>query len=267
MIKKYTLAQAKKDLPKRSRQSNKTHGGKVLIIAGSQDMWGAAVLSATAAARTGAGYVYLKNTKPQFPIVKHPDFLVLSSLKNTQAFQSIVIGPGLKDSQKILADLKKLRHHPRVIVDASALDHVLKLKKIPATWILTPHEGELARMLKTSSAAIKHNRLKAVLLAHKKFGCVVLLKGHHTLVADQKVVYQITSGNAALGKAGTGDVLSGMIGAFLSQNVPATRAACLAAYIHGAMADDWIRQKKDVLSLMASDLIDHLPQKIYQIRN
>jgi NAD(P)H-hydrate epimerase len=263
---KYTRRRAAGDLPKRSRHDNKTRGGKTLVIAGSEGMWGAAVLSATAAARAGSGYVYVLKTSKRFPIARNPDLLVLPKVSDLSRFQAVAIGPGLSGDRFIKQWLRRLRSREHVVVDASALDQIGKLK-LPPTWILTPHEGELARLMGVTSAQIKAARMKHVLAAQKKFGCVVLLKGHRTLVADGTHVYEVQAGNAALGKAGTGDVLTGIIAAFLSQGVPPARAAALGAFVHGYMADRWIKSGNDVLSLIASDLLAMLPQALKQIRN
>lgn len=231
-------------------------------------MWGAAVLSAAAAARSGSGYVYIFDFKAKNSISKTPDYLFIKRIKNISQFNAIAIGPGLSSQVYIRSWLKKIKTHSSVVVDASALDCLAKLRfKLPSTWILTPHEGELARMLGVSSKVIRANREKYILIAQKKFGCIVLLKGHTTLIADGKTVYQIKSGNAALAKAGTGDVLTGMITGFLSQGLRPVNAAALAAFSHGYMADRWVKSGNDILSLLASDLVALLPQSLRQIRD
>lgn len=237
-----------------------------MIIAGSQGLWGAAILCASAAARSGAGYTYL-STEPNFPVGQYPDFLSLP--KKTIKFDAIAIGPGLIDSKLIKKWIKKLilEQHPRVVLDAGALDVLSKMKvQLPNTWILTPHEGELARMLKTTSQKIQNHRAHYLQLAQDRFQCVILLKGHQTLIADSNNIIKIKTGNAALAKAGTGDVLTGMIAALLSQKVPSLDAAASAAYIHGWIADHWLKSGNDQLSLMASDLIKFLPAQLKKFR-
>jgi len=267
---KYSKAQARRDLPTRTARDNKTRGGKTLVIAGSEGMWGAAVFSAMAAARTGAGYVYLFQTRKNFPVAKVPDLLVLKKIKASELkkFSAIAIGPGLQGDVFIRAWLKKLRSHPHVVVDASALAVFARLKnfRAPKTWVLTPHEGELAKMLGVSSQAIRAQREKYVRLAHKKFGVVVLLKGHRTLVATENKIWEIPTGNPSLAKAGTGDVLTGVITGFISQGVESPRAAALGAFTHGSLADRWIRSGNDVLSLLASDLLALLPSTLKKLR-
>lgn len=267
-FKKYSLSQAKLDLPQRNVRAHKATAGKALIIAGSQGMWGAAVLAAKACARCGAGYVYLQTANKKFPFQKNPDFLQYTPSLFHQ-MKAIGLGPGFKDPKKIRTWIQKLKkeNHP-LVLDAEALNVLAKMKnpRLPAHWILTPHEGELSRLLNVSSKLIQQNRKDFAKLAQRKYGCWVLLKGHHTLVAGPEKIYEIQSGNAALAKAGTGDVLTGMIVAFLCQGLSSEKAACLAAYLHGRIADQWIKNKKDLLSLTASDLIDHLAQEIYKTR-
>lgn len=260
-------------MPHRSETDNKSHGGRCLIIAGSEGMFGAAVLSATAAARAGAGYVLLLTDLKNFPICQHPDFLT-ADLKKKKIkdlkFNSVAIGPGLgvtSHSLKLLKELLKLKIK-NVVVDADALTLCAqeRLFPLPKTWVVTPHEGELARLLGVSTQQIKKNRLKSVQIAQKKLGCVVLLKGHQTLVASVGKIQKIKAGNVALAKAGTGDVLTGIIAALMSQGLTSDQAATLGAYVHGAVADHWVSLKKDELSLMASDLLELMPIVFKRIR-
>lgn len=272
---KYVLKTARTHIPKRSSTSNKTHGGKTLIVAGSKGMWGAAILSSLAASKAGAGYVYLyTEDQKHFPVYKHPDFLTQESLntKDLLKFKSIAIGPGLSNIlsiQKLIKKLLKENISP-VVLDAQALNALAKMKlkeKLPLTWVLTPHEGELSRLLQISSTAIRKEREQSLLLAQKKWGGTFLLKGHKTLISDGHKIIEITSGNAALAKAGTGDVLTGMIAANLSQGLKSLEATCFSAFTHGYMADQWIKNKNDILSLMASDLIAELPKTLKHIRS
>ena len=270
-MKKYNLTNARADLPQRSPKDNKTRGGKCLVIAGSQGKWGAAVLCAQATARTGAGYTYMLDQRKKFPTVQNPDFLLIHQLKNISDFQAIAIGPGCDDTaflKKCIRHLAKI-NYPNVVLDAEALNILAKyhqLPKLPANWILTPHEGELSRLLKVSSKVIRTYRKKYILEAQKKFGCIIVLKGHKTLIANKKSLWEIQSGNCALAKAGTGDVLTGMIAGFLSQKMSALQAASLSVYVHGLIADQWILAGKDHLSLLATDLIADLPKTLMKIR-
>ncbi len=272
-IQKYTLAQAKNDLPVRKKTDHKSRGGKCLIIAGSKGMWGAGILSATAAARAGAGYVYWLSENKRSLLPKHPDFLETSTRQAQKnfKFQSVALGPGLGRPAMMRNWFRYLRKRAEipVVVDASALapDVFLKLKfPLPAHWVLTPHEGELSKLLKRPAKWIQKDRRRSIALAQAQFGGVWLLKGHQTLITDGQTMLRIQSGNAALAKAGTGDVLTGLIAGLLSQGLKPLQAASLAAYTHGKMADDWIRDQKDVLSLMASDLLLAIAKTLQKIR-
>lgn len=267
-VKKYTSRQARMDIPQRLKKDNKTQGGKTLVVAGSSGMWGAGILCATAASRVGAGYVYLYGNSKTFPLIKNPDFLWTKKTIDFSRFQAIALGPGYtnkKNLKKIIQKLIQIQH-PAVVLDAEALNLVNQIKKIPSSWILTPHEGELGRMLQVSSAKIRLDRKKYAQVAQKKYGCVVVLKGYHTCVMSPHQSWQIQSGNPALSKAGTGDVLTGLIAGLLSQKLTPIKAACLGSFIHGYMSDKWIKEGNDVLSLMASDLVKRLPQALTQIR-
>lgn len=251
-------------LPKRKRTANKQDGGKCLIIAGSDGLWGASILCAQAAYRAGAGYVYLPDTTKD--LILHPDFVStkISDRLNLKPFSSIAIGPGCYPTpqlKKIFAHILKGYKGP-VVVDAGALSLI---KSLPDHWIITPHEAELAKLLKFSVDEIQSNRFKAVQSAQSKFGGIVILKGPHTLIANSKNIFEITLGNKALAKAGTGDVLTGMIAGFLSQGLPPLNACLLSCGIHGLIADRWT-EKNDYLSLMASDVIQMIPNTIYRLR-
>lgn len=271
---KYSWRHVSRDLPTRHQTDHKGRGGKCLIVAGSKGMWGSSILCAEAAARIGAGYVYVSGLTDVRLAVKHPDFLTIS-LKHKKIisnFHAIAVGPGLKASPKqVLQVLSScLKEKRPVVLDAEALNILAKQKQkkwkhLPSHWIMTPHEGELARLLNIPSKQIKADREKYVLQAQRQFGCIVLLKGHQTLIVAPDAAWRIDAGNASLSKAGTGDVLTGMIVGLLSQGVSPSQAACLGACIHGVMADEWI-QTKDILSLMASDLVKALPVTLLRLR-
>ena len=137
----------------------------------------------------------------------------------------------------------------------------MSFRTLPPTWILTPHSGELARLLKVSVEEIERDRFHFASMAAQKFGCLVLLKGFRTVLATHENRFAvITSGNAALAKAGTGDVLSGFIGGLLAQGVGSLQAAGTGAYFHGRIADEWLRTGKDIKSLMPRDLLAMAPE-------
>lgn len=282
---KFDLRQARRLLPKRKTSDNKASTGRALVIAGSRGMFGAAVLSATAASRAGAGYVRLMTEAARFPSARHPDFLITDWKKKISEidFDAAAIGPGLGRSARARVLLRELRRSARetgaVVLDADALRMVADFgwRDLPAAWIMTPHEGELAGLLGLSAKTVRADRRGAVARACRRFGCVVVLKGHRTLVAapetkpdanaDKRLrVFEIQSGNAALAKAGTGDVLTGVILAFLVQGLDPVKAACLGVFVHGCVADDWLRLGRDIISMMASDVVKGLPEALARVR-
>lgn len=268
----FTINEAKALLPVPRINDNKALRGKSLLITGSAQYPGAGFLSARAALRAGSGYVYLaQNPKPSFLGVA-PEVIPLQLDLNLEFDPNlaIAIGSGTGITETIAETLQKLsqKKHQKVIVDADALTILAQSPNIkPQTeWILTPHEGELARLLQISSEEISKNRYQWVRHAQEKFGCVIVLKGDHTLVVDSNGLTQNSSGNAGLAKAGTGDVLTGIITAFRAQGLSSVHAARIGVFIHGMCADLWLKKEKDFLSLTASDVIELLPEAIYEIR-
>lgn len=248
-------------LPVPSPSANKTHFGRVLVIGGSPGMEGAAVLSATAAARAGAGYVTLC-TPGEIPFDRRPpDFLTLPwdrlLTEDLSRYRSVVIGPGLgifPDRMEILEKILEARL--KTVLDADALTLIAKSRNLTlhGDCVLTPHAGELSRLIPLAARDIEENRLTAAEGAAIEYGALVLLKGFHSLVTDGRRSWVIGTGNAALAKAGSGDVLSGFIGGWAAQGLGLKESAVLAATLHGEIADRWVRQGNGQRTLMASDL-------------
>jgi NAD(P)H-hydrate epimerase len=263
----------KKILPVRSRSSNKTDSGKVLVVGGGKGLFGAGILAALSATRSGAGYTHLMTDLSKFSWMKFPDFIVhpllLSELRK-HSDSVIAIGPGLgltRNHMKLMAFLIKNKI-PKVVVDADALRMLGKMnfKSLPSTWILTPHEGELASMLNIKSNEVKKNRTHWAGVAQKKFGCIVLLKGADTLIVSDSQIYQVSEGTRALAKAGSGDVLLGMIAGFYAQNGDALKAAMLASFLHGLSSQIWMKEGNDYLGMRPLDLIERIPKAVLLLR-
>ncbi len=258
-------------LPKRKPGANKTAGGHSLIIAGHTGMWGAALLAAEACGRVGSGYVSLSSPSSSFPIHKLPQIMTPQfKTLDFHKFSAIGIGPGMgltSVTEKIIKRVMKLGL-VNVVLDADALgvSAACALGPFPPTWILTPHEGELAKLLHTTSMKIKSDRPGSILKAAEKFRCIIVLKGSKTLIARGRKIFEIPTGNNSLAKAGTGDVLTGMITGFLAQGLDPLNAAQLATTLHGYLGDEWVRMKRDYLSLQATDLIKMLPDSIFKFR-
>jgi hydroxyethylthiazole kinase-like uncharacterized protein yjeF len=250
-------------VPRRSARDTKYSAGSVLVVGGSTGMTGAVCLAAEAAFRADAGYVTVATPKEALPVVetrlleavKRPLDKVDEAARRASA---LAIGPGLgrgDDRRKLVARL--LRELPLpVVVDADALFD-LEPDDWPASRVLTPHAGELARLLGEESSWVDAHRLEAVRRAADRFGCVVLLKGADTLVASPgEGVLVSTNGLPSLATAGTGDVLTGIVAAFLSKGMDPRIAAAAAAYAHGAAS----RAAEQRAGLVASDLVDALPR-------
>ena len=265
-MKKISQRLVEKLLPTRKKTSNKTDAGSVLIIGGAKGLYGAGVLSAMAATRSGAGYTHLMSDLATFNFSKFPDFIVhplkLSELKKMKDF-SIAIGPGLgkkEDKKKFLKFLYQ-NQIENVVVDADGLNLIAKMNlyPLPSSWILTPHEGEMARMLGTTSKVIKENRPDSLKKAFKKFKCHIILKGAETLMIDENEKLYVTNiGTPALAKAGTGDVLLGIIAALRAQKLSAKNAMIVATFIHGWCARLWQKEGNNQRSLRPIDLIERL---------
>lgn len=253
-------------LPKRSDKSNKSDCGRVLVAAGHEGMWGAAILAATSAYRMGAGYVTVASFEDPSPVLLEVPEVLTARLSQDflkqQKWSSLVVGPGLgvsKECADFIALLKEDQEH--VVLDADALTVCVQfgLFPLPESWVVTPHSGELSRILKISANEIEADRCRFALQGAHQVGCHLLLKGFHSVLAFEKRCMIIMAGNSALAKAGTGDVLAGMIGGLLAQGLPTLQATATAAYIHGRMADEWVRVGHGRASLCASDLREHLP--------
>ncbi len=273
MTKKLARIPLKRWLPERFKYSNKTDGGKVFVVGGGARFKGAGLLSALAATRAGAGYTHLMTDLARYPWTEFPDFILHKFQtrelgKNADAV--IAIGPGLglgSDKEKLIRFLlnKKMT---KVVLDADALTLLarMKIKKLPSSWILTPHEGELARLLGVSSQLVKKDREKYLEKAYLKYRCTILLKGSETLIAAEDKLYKFSMGPSALAKAGTGDVLLGIIAAMYAQKLGVFEAAVAGHLIHMEACKGWLKKGNDHLSLRPLDLIDQMPSAIKRLR-
>jgi hydroxyethylthiazole kinase-like uncharacterized protein yjeF len=261
-------------LPGRKDTSNKSDHGRLLVLAGREGFWGAGILASTSAFRMGAGYVQWASFEAPFESLQEIPEVLTGKIGDEglwrTKFSAACVGPGLGVGRATADVIEKLKAIPGlpVVVDADAIttcvDH--SLFPLPKNWVLTPHTGELSRILKVPTAEIESDRFQAVFEASSKTGCPVLLKGFRSHVAFEGRCWIIHSGNSALAKAGTGDVLTGMIGGLLAQGLGTLEAASTAAFVHGVLADEWVRSGNDKSSLTASDLKLILPQVVSRLR-
>ena len=226
----------------------------------------------------GAGYVTLVTQTESAekylgqelgPEVLLTDFSNSDLFKKAKAF---VVGPGSGKGAEVREFISRLIEQKieNVVLDADGLTILSEMKNVtlPSSWILTPHSGELSRLIQVSVDDMESDRQKYALMAAKKWGCHVLFKGFRSVLCDGNgLTGIIVAGNAALAKAGTGDVLSGFIGALLAQGMNSFSAAAAGAYLHGHIADSWVRSGKDINSLVAHDLIDLVPIELRRVQD
>jgi NAD(P)H-hydrate epimerase len=260
-------------IPARPRESHKWKAA-VWVVAGSPGMTGAAHLCARAAQRAGAGYVRLSppgvDDDPGKPVeavgVPLPrDGWAEQVLSGLERFGALAVGPGLGTGDATAEDVRRVVHDAPVpvVADGDALtalgrDAAKVLAGRGAPMVLTPHDGELARL---GGDADDPDRIAVTQRLAATLGAVVLRKGSTTIVAaPDGTTLLTTSGDARLATAGTGDVLTGVIGALLAQGVPPLEAAAAGAHLHGrAGALAWPR------GLVAGDLVDRLPAALAEL--
>jgi len=252
-------------LAPRRRNAHKGDFGHVLVIGGGVGMPGAARLCGEAALRTGAGLVTVA-THPQHAAVLNaarPELLCYGVRNSSdlsllaQRASVIALGPGLSVTPWSRAIWRAaLKTRLPMIVDADALNLLAAKSARKSDWVLTPHPGEAARMLKTTTAAVQRDRVAAIKNIVKRYGGVCVLKGAGTLVASSDAVWLCDRGNPGMASAGMGDVLTGVIAALRAQGLSATDAARLGVWLH-ATAGDAAAASSEV-GLIASDLYPHL---------
>ena len=251
--------------------ANKSHRGHTLICAGRKGFWGSGILACRGAFIAGSGYVtWASEDLPD--IIKIPEVLTvnikdLNILKNKTA---VAIGPGTGFGPHITDLIRRLRERERpVLLDADALTLLSQnpsLLPLKPWFVLTPHSGELSRILKIPSKEIEKDRLRFARQGAKKTGGLLVLKGFHTVLSDGVKHWIVNAGNSALGKAGTGDVLTGLTAGFLAQGLEVRDSALLAVTAHGETAERWLKEGKDINSFSAGDVLNLLPSVLFEIR-
>lgn len=277
-------------LPQYRPDVHKKERGRVLVIAGSLGMTGAAALTSLACLRAGAGTVTLGIPQSLNPILEEKLTEVMTfPLPETfsrsidveaygqiadlvDAFDVLVVGPGLSidESTVSLVRLLVAGIAKPMVLDADGLNAMVGETRLfrerQASLLITPHPGELARLFKVAPSDVQADRLGFARRASQEWGVEVVLKGARSIVVNpggEAVVN--TTGNPGMASAGTGDVLTGMIGGFLAQGLAPHRAAILGVYLHG-LAGDLAAEELTELSLLAGDLINYLPRAIKQLQ-
>lgn len=280
-----TFGYEKQDLflgfPKRKKNSHKGSYGKVLMIAGSKGMSGAAYLSAKAAYAVGAGLVQiytheenrviLQQLLPEAIITTYDTFDSEQLEKLIQWADLIGIGCGLgkSDTAERVMQYTLKRALVPCVVDADGINilskHMEWIEETNALIVLTPHMKEMSRMLQCSVRELIEQRMEKLHAFVERYKVVCVLKDARTLVAkEHRNTYLNLSGNAAMAKAGSGDVLAGVIVGILAQQCEPYTSACLGVFLHG-LAGDMARDKKGAYSVLASDLVAEISSVLKNI--
>lgn len=267
----------------RPDDSNKGTLGSLLCICGSYGMAGAAIMAGKAALRCGIGLLKIAVPKSIYPVCatnilesvyypleetsngvissKNTDFL----LEMCEKSSAVVIGCGLSvcDDTKNLVQSVITNCEKPLVIDADALNcicnkpEILKNLKVPA--IITPHPGEMARLLHSTPKTVNSNRENTAIDFAKKFGVVTVLKGAGTIIAaPDGEVYINHTGNSGMATGGSGDVLSGIIGSLLAQGASPINAAAAGVFLHGTIGD-LAAEKLGKISMLPTDMIDMIP--------
>lgn len=264
-------------LPARPDQGHKGTFGKVLVIGGSEGMIGAPGFAGLAALRMGCGLAYVAAPREvlHFILTAAPELVGIAVgakpgprlAAAVAACDAAIVGPGLGQSS-VAADLLKLaiKTAAPVLLDADALNLIAagkaKLQRKPFTMVLTPHPGEMARLARQFGIfEVPHDqpgRIQLAAAAAKHFQQVVVLKGHRSIIADDKQYAVNMTGDSTLAKGGTGDILCGMVGTLLAQGMQPFEAATLGVHLHGK-AGEFAGKQIGQRSALAREVIDSIP--------
>lgn len=267
----------------RPNDSNKGTLGSLLCICGSYGMAGAAIMAGKAALRCGIGLLKIAVPKSIYPVCatnilesvyypleetsngvissKNTDFL----LEMCEKSSAVVIGCGLSvcDDTKNLVQSVITNCEKPLVIDADALNCICNkpeiLKNLKAPAIITPHPGEMARLLHSTPKTVNSSRENTAIDFAKKFGVVTVLKGAGTIIASPDgEVYINHTGNSGMATGGSGDVLSGIIGSLLAQGAAPINAAAAGVFLHGTIGD-LAAEKLGKISMLPTDMIDMIP--------
>ena len=272
---------------RRNKKTHKGDYGHVLVVAGSRGMTGAAFLCSESALLSGAGLVTLGVPDSLNPIMerKLTEVMTLPLPQTNQASLSagayekikvysgkcdcLAIGCGLSQNKSTQSLVRRVIVDLAIpmVIDADAINalsakrnFVKLLKKRKGPTILTPHPGEMARLINKQVSVIQKSRKTIAKSFADEYNVSIVLKGHRSVVASPgKRVHTNASGNPGMATGGTGDVLTGIIAAFIAQGMDVFKAACLGVYSHG-IAGDMAAKEKGEISLRATDLLNYLPK-------
>ncbi len=261
---------------------HKGEKGKVMIIGGSRGLSGAPVLSAAAALSSGSGLVYLAVPDGIRNLIEHKltdavkiglpqtSSWVLGKISFSETMtwfekvRALGIGPGLGRASETGEYVRMVlqEYQGPVVIDADALyllDDFFFKKNGRRNWILTPHEGEMAKLCGIPEESVRENRFELAVQKVKEWNCTLVLKGASTLVVSREQVYVNLTGNPGMAVGGSGDVLTGLTASLLAQGMDPVQAACSAVFIHGRAAD-LLKEARGIRGITASLLADNLYQ-------
>lgn len=276
-------------IPKRKADSNKGDYGHVFVLAGSAGFTGAAALCSQAALLSGSGLVTLGIVKSLNPVMARKLTEVMTKplaetrgqalsekafpeiMKFAEKADCVAIGPGLSrdpSTQQLVRKLIIALRKP-IVLDADGINAIegkaQLLRSAKAPIVITPHPGEMSRLVALSRNEISKAKERVAKDFANKYNVVCVLKGHRTVVAGPGGKnYVNTTGNPGMAKGGTGDVLTGMIAAFIGQGMRPFDAARLGVYLHG-FAGDLAAKEKGETSMLASDLLNNIPDAIKKL--
>ena len=276
-------------IPRTSEPAHKYSAGALLVVAGSRRTTGAPQMVVRGAERTGCGIVFLATSESAAPAVdleltealvhgmpEDEEGYVTSAaldqiLELAERTSALAVGPGMgtgDEGRRLVEGILREVESP-VLLDADAITNLTgpdALAKRDAPTVVTPHAGELGRLLNSGAREVSAHRLRSARSAAEEHGCCVLLKGSDTLVVCGEKVAVNSTGDVALATAGTGDILSGVIGALLSRGMDVHEAGRTGAWVHGRAAELWLEQTGwPAESLIATDLLEHLPEALGEI--
>ena len=276
-------------IPRTAGPAHKYSAGALLVVAGSRGMTGAPIMVVRGAQRTGCGIVFLTTSEGAAPAVDLAltEALVYGVAEDDEGFMgsdaldeilghagrasALVMGPGTgtgDDGRRLVEGILREVDVP-LLLDADAITNlagtgVIGEREHPT--MLTPHAGELARLLGSGAREVSAHRLGSARTAAERNGCCLLLKGSDTLVVEGEKVAVNSTGDVALATAGTGDVLSGVIGALLSRGMDPYEAARAGAWTHGRAAELWLDETGwPAESMVATDLLEYLPLAVGEL--
>jgi NAD(P)H-hydrate epimerase len=273
-MEKLEIDYIKQFLKRRLPNSHKGNFGHALLITGSEQKMGAAVIAAKACLRSGCGLLTVS-------ILKEERFSVFTSIPEAMLhfreeqidfskYNSLAIGPGLEQdaaAQKLLYSTLSKTKYP-IVIDADALNMLAKnqdwLIQLPKNSILTPHPKEFDRLFGNHN--IEEERRKTANAKAKEFNCIIVLKGHKTFITNGITSFENSTGNVGLAKGGSGDALTGIILSFLAQGYEPIQAAKLAVFIHGLSADITLQTQSEE-SMLITDVIENLGKAFEKIHS